>query len=250
MIDAPTCDEIADGIYRLSTFVADLGPPAGMTVNQFLVLAEEPLLFHTGFRSMAAAVAAAVDRVVPLDRLRWISFGHVEADECGGMNALLGAAPNATVAFGALGCAVSIRDLADRPPHAVTDGDALDLGGRRVRFVATPHVPHNWEAQVLYEETTRTLLCGDLFTQAGRSRAIDDDVVTAALETQATLASAAPGPAVPAVLHRLTELAPETLATMHGASFVGDGASALDAFATGWEARFGAGIELSSRSAS
>lgn len=239
MSNGTVCDEIADGIYRVSTYVADLASPAGMTVNQFLVLAENPLLFHTGFRSLWPAVADTIARIVPLDRLHWISFGHVEADECGAMNHLLAAAPHATVAFGSLGCALSVRDLAERPPHAVADGDALDLGGRRVRFVATPHVPHNWESQVLYEETTGTLLCGDLFTQAGACHALGEDLVARALNTEQVLGSATRGPAVPAALRQLARLEPRTLAVMHGSSYSGDGGSALRELASGWEQGFG-----------
>lgn len=160
-------DEIADGIYRLSTWFPDVALPAGFTFNQFLVDAEEPLLFHTGQRMLFPLVSAAAARVLRIERLRWITFGHVEADECGSMNLWLAAAPRAEVAHGGLGCLVSLNDMADRPPRALSDGEVLDLGGKRVRHLDTPHVPHNWEARVLYEETTQTLLCGDLFTQLG-----------------------------------------------------------------------------------
>ena len=163
-----TIDEIADQIYRVATFV----PDAGMTFNQVLVVADEPLLFHTGTRSIFGSVTEAVARVLPLEQLRWISFGHVEADECGSLNQWLAAAPQAQVAFGALGCAVSVNDLADRPPLPLDDGAVLDLGGKQVRYLATPHVPHGWDAGLLHEETTGTLLCGDLFTQLGDGPAL------------------------------------------------------------------------------
>jgi flavorubredoxin len=239
-VTGPTvCDEIADGIYRISTHVADLVAPSGLTVNQFLVLADRPFLFHTGFRQLWPQVAGAIARIVPVERLRWISFGHVEADECGAIDGLLAAAPEAHVAFGSLGCAFSLRDLIDRPAHAIGDGGALDLGGRRVRFLATPHAPHNWEAQVVYEETTRTLLCGDLFMQAGECCAVADDVVTRALETEQMLGSATRGPTMPATLRRIAQLEPQTLAVMHGASYSGDGGTALRTFASAWEEHFG-----------
>jgi flavorubredoxin len=237
-------DEIADGVYRISTDVVGLAPPPGISVNQFLVLAEEPLLFHTGFRSMFSATAAAVERVVPIKRLRWLSFGHVEADECGAMNRFLGVAPHLRVAFGELGCALSVDDLADRPPLALAPGEALDLGGRRIVAIPTPHAPHGQESQVLFEETTRTLLCGDLFTQLGRGPALTGaSLVEAALEAESALGAAAPGPAVPDTLRELAELAPGTLAVMHGSSFEGDGAAALRSLACGWIARFDPGRE-------
>ena len=166
-------DEIADGIFRLSTFVPDIGP-TGFTFNQFLVQGEEPLLFHTGPRAMFPNVSEAISRVFPVASLRWITFGHVEADKCGAMNLFLGVAPAAQVAHGALGCMVSLNDLADRPPIPMADGDVLDLGGKRVRHIDTPHVPHGWEARVFFEETTSTLLCGDLFTHLGNGPAVTE----------------------------------------------------------------------------
>ncbi len=164
--------EIADGIYRLSTFVPEIAPPAGFTFNQFLINADEPLLFHCGPRAMFSSVSAAMAQVLPPEQLRWITFGHVESDECGSMNAWLAAAPHAQVAHGALGCMVSLDDLADRPPRPLADGEVMELGGKRVRHIDTPHVPHGWEARVLYEETTGTLLCGDLFTHIGNGPAV------------------------------------------------------------------------------
>jgi flavorubredoxin len=161
-------DEIATGIYRLSTFVPEIAPPAGFTFNQFLILGDEPLLFHTGLRRMFPLVRTAISRLIPPERLRWIAFGHYEADECGAMNEWLAVAPQAEVAHGQTGCLVSLNDMADRQPRVLQDGETIDLGnGKRVRYLDTPHIPHGWEAGVLYEETTGTLLCGDLFTQLG-----------------------------------------------------------------------------------
>jgi len=144
----PTVDEIADDIYRIATYVPDVSPE-GFTFNQFLVKASEPLLFHTGLRGMFPLVAEAVASVVPVEALRWITFGHIEADECGSMNMWLTAAPDSQVAHGALGCDISLNDLCDRPPRALGEGEVIDLGGKRVRQISTPHVPHGWKAQVL-----------------------------------------------------------------------------------------------------
>jgi flavorubredoxin len=233
-----TVDEIADGIYRVSTWVADIAPPAGFTFNQFLIAAEEPLLFHTGLRAIFPLVSEAVGRVVPVDRLRWITFGHVEADECGAMNQWLAAAPNAQVAHGALGCMVSLNDMADRPPRPLADGEVIDLGGKRVRHIDTPHVPHNWEARLLFEETTQTLLCGDLFAHVGRGPAVTgDDLVEPAMAGEAMFRSTSSSPETAATLRRLADLAPTTLALMHGSSFAGDGGAALRSLAEAYEAR-------------
>ena len=175
-------DEIADGIYRLSTFVPDVGP-TGFTFNQFLIDDDEPLLFHTGQRMLFDSVSEAIATVVPIETLRWITFGHVEADECGSMNKFLAAAPHAQVAHGGLGCMVSLNDLADRPPVPLAYGQVLEIGRHRVRHIDTPHVPHGWEARVLFDETTKTLFCGDLFSQLGQGPPLtSNDVLAAASE--------------------------------------------------------------------
>lgn len=220
-------DEIADGIFRFSTFVPEVTAD-GFTFNQFLIRAEQPLLFHTGPRAMFAPVSEAVARVVPLSSLRWITFGHVESDECGSMNEWLAASPRATVAHGAVGVMVSLNDLCSRAPRALEDGEVLELGGKRVRHLDTPHVPHNWEARVLFEETTRTLLCGDLFSHVGDPPAVTEgDVVEPARVAEEMFRASGYGPAAGATLRRLAELRPTTLAIMHGSSFRGDGARAL-----------------------
>lgn len=234
-----TVDEIADGVYRLTTWVPEIAPPAGFTLNQFLIDAEEPLLFHTGPRGMFPLVSEAVARVLPVDRVRWITFGHVESDECGSMNEWLAAAPQAEVAHGMIGCLVSLNDLADRPPRPLADGEVLDLGGKRVRHVDTPHVPHAWEARVLYEETTGTLLCGDLFAHVGNGPAVTtDDIVEPAMEGEAMFRSTSLAPDTAVVMRRLGELAPTTLALMHGSSFSGDGAKALGDLAAAYETTY------------
>lgn len=228
--------EIADGIYRLSTFVPEVSP-SGFTFNQFLVVGDDPLLFHTGPRAMFPLVAEAVATVVPVDSLRWVTFGHVEADECGSMNMWLTASPRAEVAHGALGCDVSLNDLCDRPPRALADGEVIDLGGKRVRHIDTPHLPHGWESRVLFEETTGTLLCGDLFSQVGRGPALTtDDIVEPAMAAEAMFRQTCLAPDTGRRLRALGDLEPATLAVMHGSSYRGDGRKALYELATGYEA--------------
>ncbi|MEU6998250.1 hypothetical protein [Nonomuraea sp. NPDC046570] len=234
--------EIASGVYRLSTYV----PDADLAFNQYLVVAEEPLLFHTGLRALFPLVSSAVASVMPVERLRWITFGHLEADECGAMNLWLAAAPQARVAHGALGCAVSINDLADRPPRPLADGEVIDLGGRRVRRIETPHIPHGWDAGVLFEETTSTLLCGDLFTAMGEGLALTErELISGALAAEdvygATCLTPGTGPAIRA----LAELSPRTLGLMHGPAYAGDCPQALRDLGDAYDERLAAeGVRL------
>ena len=231
-------DEIADGIFRISTFVPEVAPPAGFAFNQFLIRGEAPLLFHTGARALFPAVHEAVSRLIDPATLRWISFGHVEADECGAMNLWLGAAPGAEIAHGATGCDVSLRDLADRPPRTLADGETIDLGGKRVRYLDTPHTPHGWDAGLLFEETTGTLLCGDLFTQTGWTGALTDgDIVGAASAAEDLFGFSSLHPAMGTTIRSLAPLAPRTLALMHGPAFAGDCSAALLALADDYERR-------------
>lgn len=230
-------DEIADRIFRLSAFVPDIGP-TGFTFNHFLIDAEEPLLFHTGARRMFGEISVAVSTILPVESLRWITFGHVESDECGAMNLFLAAAPAAQVAHGAMGCMVSLDDLADRPPRPLADGEVVDLGGKRVRHFDTPHVPHGWEARVLYEETTGTLLCGDLFTHLGNGPALThDDIVEPAGVAEDVFHATSLAPSTGATLRTLADLHPNTLALMHGSSFAGDCADALRRLADDYDER-------------
>lgn len=232
-------DEIASGIYRLSTFVPEIEPPAGFTFNQFLVLGEDPLLFHTGPRKMFPSVHSAVGRLMAPERLRWITFGHYEADECGAMNDWLAAAPHAEVAHGQTGCMTSLNDMADRPPRILQDQETIDLGrGKRVRYLDTPHVPHGWEAGLLHEESTGTLLCGDLFTQLGGGSALTErDIVGPAIAAEDMFKSSSLTPGMGTTIRGLAKLAPRTLALMHGPSFSGDSASALCALADDYDRR-------------
>jgi flavorubredoxin len=213
--------------------------PGGFSFNQYLIDADEPLLFHTGPRQMFPLVSEAAAKVIDVATLRWVTFGHVEADECGSMNQWLSAAPSAEVAFNALGCNVSLNDLCDRPPLPIIDETTYDLGGHRVQTIATPHVPHGWEAQVLFDETTSTLFCGDLLTQVGDGPALvhDADVIGPALAAEdmfhATCLTAATAPTI----RRLADLQPRTLALMHGPAFAGDCSQVLRDLADAYEAR-------------
>lgn len=230
-----TVDEIAPDIFRFSTLVPQIGP-TGFAFNQFLVRDEQPFLFHTGMRQLYPLVKEAVSRVIDVRDLRWISFGHVEADECGAMNLFLADAPNAEVIHGPTAVMVSLNDLADRPPR-IADDQPLVTGSHRLRFIPTPHVPHGWESGLWFDETTRTLFTGDLFTQAGDTPSIvEDDIVAAALLTEEIFHSTSYSPNLVSTIEQLATLDPTTLAVMHGASFRGDGATQLRALAAGYAA--------------
>ncbi len=231
-------DQIADGIYRLSTLVPGVAGPAGLTFNQFLIDADEPLLFHCGMRALFPLVSAAVARIIELPRLRWVTFSHVEADECGSMNDWLAAAPQAVAAHGRVGCNIWLNDIAMRPPRALRDGEVLDLGGKRVRRLDTAHLPHCWDAGMLYEETTGTLFCSDLFTQAGAAPALTEgDILGPALELERALPFTSLTPDAAPTVRRLAQLKPHTLAIMHGSSFSGDTAAPLEGLARDYDQR-------------
>jgi len=223
--------EIADKIYRLTTFVPQVGP-AGFTFNQFLIDADEPLLFHYGQRSLFPLISDAVKRVMPLERLRWTTCSHVESDEAGALNQWLSAAPNATPAHGLIGCNIWLTDMADRAPKPLKNDETIDLGGKRVRWLDTPHIPHNWDAGLLYEETTGTLFSSDLFTQMGPAEpTTESDIVAPAIATAAKVPFMPWTPLAEPTLRRLAGLAPTTIALMHGPTFKGDGAAALNGLA-------------------
>jgi flavorubredoxin len=229
---ATSIDEIAEGIYRISTPVSHV--PGGFTFNQYLIADDQPLLFHTGPRRMFALVYKAVEAVIPAARLRHISFSHVESDECGGLNDFLAAAPEAAPLCGRIAAMVSIGDIADRAPRALADGESLSLGTHSVRWLDTPHLPHAWECGFLFEECTRTLLCGDLFTQGGdRHPAItEDDILEPSEAFRGHMDYYSHTKNGKAMMERLAELRPQTLACMHGAAWRGDGAALLRALGT------------------
>jgi len=235
MPDAGTrIDEIADGIYRIATPVApSVAPPAGFSFNQYLLLGDEPLLFHTGLRRMFPQVRDAIARVMPVERLRWISFSHFESDECGALNDFLAVAPRAAPLCNALAARVSVNDFADRPARALADGEAVTLGRHVVRWFDTPHLPHAWECGFLMEETTRTLLCGDLFTDGGADHPplTRDDMLEPSERFRRSLDYYSHTRGGRAMLERLAAQRPTTLARMHGSAWQGDGAALLRALA-------------------
>ena len=226
-------DEIADGIYRISTSVPIPAIPGGFTFNQILIRDAAPLLFHTGPRGLFEATRAAIETVLPVSSLRYLSFSHFEADECGAMNSLLALAPGAVPLCGRIGAMVSVGDMADRPPQALADGEELDLGRHRVRWIDTPHVPHGWDAGLLWESATRTLLCGDLFTQpgAGLPPVTEDDILGPSEGMRTGMGYFSCMDKARTTLARLAALGPRTLATMHGSAFRGEGAGLLQGLA-------------------
>jgi flavorubredoxin len=234
-------DEIASGIFRISTWVPGI-TEHGFTFNQFLLTGDEPFLFHCGMRQLFPLVSAAIAKVIPVEQLRWISLAHIEADECGAMNMLLAAAPQAQVIHGPLACMLSLTDMCDRPPvvTGTEPGDTHDIGGHRLRYIATPHVPHNWESGLWFDETTSTLLAGDLFTQTGQCPALtESDCIAPALEAEELFHATGLTTNLAPTLEQLAQLTPTTLALMHGASFTGDGAAQLRGLADGYAAMAG-----------
>jgi flavorubredoxin len=229
-------DEIADGVVRISVHRPD-GLPGGLVYNQFLILAERPLLVHTGMRTIFSAVLDAARRVLDPAKLAWISGGHASRpDEFGAVNEWLALAPAAQVVHGKIAVNVCLRHLADRAPVALVDGAALDLGGRVVRFHTTPHVPF-WEAGLLVDEATGTLFCGDLFTMAGDPPAVTAaDITGPALDFEARMRHFTVSAYVAPTLRRLAALNPRVLAAMHGPAYVGDGPAALAALAEHYDA--------------
>ena len=221
-------DPIADNILRISTYVPE-GPPGGITFNQFLLVADEPMLFHTGTRKLFTAVRDAVASVVPPEQIRWISSGHASRpDEFGALAEWMEIAPHATAAHGRAGCFLCLSDISPRPPRMLADGERIELGGLEVEWFDTPHVPGPWEAGVMFEHTTRTLLCGDLFSRTGQAPALTtDDIVDAAIAHDQLMHGHAITPITGPTLRRLADLEPERLALMHGPTFHGDGGDAL-----------------------
>ena len=224
--------EIADGLYRINTPVVIEGA-VGFSFNQYLIVDDEPLLFHTGPRKMFPLVLEAVASVVPPESLRYIAFSHVEADECGSLNEWLAAAPGSVPLCGAVATMVSINDLADRPPTALADQELLPLGRHRVRWLDAPHLPHAWECGFLMEESTRTLLCGDLFTQGGSDLPpiTESDILGPSEAFRQTMDYFSHTTRARAMLEKLAAADPTTLACMHGSAWRGDGAKLLRALA-------------------
>lgn len=225
-------DEIEAGLFRISTPVPATVIPGGFTFNQFLIVDDEPVLFHTGPRAMFPLVRQAITKVLDPSMLRWIAFSHVEADECGGLELLLEAAPRAQTLTGTNARMLWLDDQG-RAGRGLADGEAMSIGTHRVRWLDAPHLPHNWECGYLFEETTRTLLCGDLFTQPGdvHEPTTEGDILGPSEAMRAALPYFSGGPQTRARLEHLARTEPRTLACMHGSSYRGDGAKLLHAFA-------------------
>jgi flavorubredoxin len=223
--------EIADHIYRVHTPTTEI--PGGFSFNQILVDDDEPLLFHTGGRGLFPNVCAAIARVLPVAKLRWIGFSHVESDECGALNDFLAVAPHATAIASWVGATIALGDSADRPARALADGEQLTTGARRFTWLDTPHLPHGWECGYLFEQTTRTLLCGDLFTQPGAERppVVDGDILGPSEAFRKNVDYYSYTKHARGHLDKLAATAPRTLACMHGSAWSGDGARLLHALA-------------------
>jgi flavorubredoxin len=223
--------EISEGIYRINTPLSVV--PGGFSFNQYLIVDDEPLLFHTGLRKLFPVVVEAVRSVMPAEQLRYVAFSHFEQDECGSLNEWLAAAPRAIPVCSKVAAMTSINDLANRPPRALADGEVLSLGNHEVRWFDTPHLPHAWECGFMMEERTRTLLCGDLFTQPGTGAAalIESDILGPSEELRRGLDYFSHAKNTREMLDRLASTEPTTLACMHGSAWRGDGANLLRALA-------------------
>lgn len=220
--------EIAAGVYRINTPVA-IGPGADFSFNQYLVIDDEPLLFHTGQRQLFPLVSDAITRVIPLARLRYIGLSHFEADECGALNLFLNAAPDAIPICSEIAAMISIGDYADRAPRALRDGEEFSTGSRNFRWYYTPHVPHSWECGLLMETTQGVFFCGDLFTQGGKGEpaVTTEDILEPSEAFRRPLDYFAHAPQTTQTLKRLAEAKPTTLACMHGSAWRGEGATLL-----------------------
>jgi len=220
--------EIADGIYRINTPVGL--PGAGQfNFNQYLVVDDDPLLFHSGLRRMFPLVREAIAAVMPVERLRYVGLSHFEADECGALNEFLAVAPQAVPLCGQVAALVSVNDYADRAARALADGEELELGRHRIRWFDTPHMPHGWECGLMMDLSTRTFFCGDLFTQGGSGEVAltDGDILGPSEAFRGPMDYYAHAPQTAAILEKLARENPTTLACMHGSAFRGDGAGLL-----------------------
>jgi flavorubredoxin len=216
--------EIAEGIYRINTPVPPPVIPGGFSFNQYLILDDEPLLFHTGPRRMFDLVSEAIQKVMDIQKLRYVGLSHFEADECGSLNDFLHAAPNAQPLCGRIAAMTSINDMADRAPKVLADDEQLSLGKHTIRWFDTPHMPHGWECGLMLEEATRTFLCGDLFTQPGPGAVplVETDIWGPSEALRQKLDYYSHSAASGQILKRLAEHDPASLACMHGSAWHGD----------------------------
>ena len=220
-------DEVADGIYRISTPLNVI--PGGFTFNSYLVADDEPVLFHTGYRKLSPLTLEAIGKVMPVEKLRWVGGSHFEGDEFGAMNDLLAAAPEATPFGSEIGVLTSINDFASRPARGFADGEEFSIGSRRMKWLYTPHVPHGWDCGILYDQSTKTLLCGDLFTQPGANMpaVTESEVLSASEGMRQMMDYYAHATSTTEILERLASLGPSMLACQHGSAYRGDGAALL-----------------------
>jgi len=220
-------DEVAAGIYRISTPLDVI--PGGFTFNSYLVVDDEPMLFHTGWRKIFPVTLDAIRKVMPAEKLRWIGGSHFEGDEFGAMNDLLKAAPGATPFGSEIGVLTSLNDFADGEARGFADGEEFSIGSRTMKWLYTPHVPHGWDCGILYDKSTGTLLCGDLFTQPGGNppAVTESEILTASEGMRDMMDYYAHATSTSAILERLAQLGPSTLACQHGSAYKGDGAALL-----------------------
>lgn len=221
--------EVADGIYRINTPVTLPGGVGQFSFNQYLVLDDEPMLFHTGLRALFPVVSEAIRALMPIEKLRYVGFSHFESDECGTLNRFLAVAPRAEAVCGQVAAVVSVNDYADRAPRALADGEELSLGRHRLRWFDTPHMPHGWECGLMMDATTRTFFCGDLFTQGGNGEVALTfaDILAPSEAFRAAMDYYSHAPDTDAILERLASERPVTLACMHGSAWSGDGGALL-----------------------
>ena len=220
-------DEVADGIYRISTRLDVI--EGGFTFNSYLITGDEPVLFHTGYKRLFGATLQAVEKIMPAERLRWLGGSHFESDEFGALNEFLSVAPHATPFGSEIGAMTSLNDFAARPARGLRDGEELTVGDRRLQWLYTPHVPHGWDCGILFDHSTGTLLCGDLFTQPGGDPppVTESEILTASEGMRGFLDYYAHANNTSAVMDRLAALRPSMLACQHGSAYRGDGAALL-----------------------
>ena len=222
-------DEVAAGIYRINTPLRVDDIPGGFNLSQYLVVDDEPLVFHTGWRRWFPFVSEAISKVIPLERIRHVGYSHLEGDESGALNEFLAVAPLAVPFASQIGVLTSLQDLADRPPRGLADGEELSIGSKTLRWIYTPHVPHGWDCGVLFDKSSQTLLCGDLFTQPGADTPplTESEVLSVSEGMRKALDYYAHATNTRTILERLASLMPTTLACQHGSAYRGDGAALL-----------------------
>jgi flavorubredoxin len=218
--------EVAEEIFRINTPVDVAG---GFSFNQYLILDDQPLLFHTGLKKLFPFVFEAVESITPAKDLRYLAFSHFEADECGALNEWLTAAPKATPVCSQVAAMVSVNDVADRAAIAMAEGDTLSLGRHTVRWLDAPHLPHGWDTGYLIEESTHTLFCGDLFTQGGSGipAVTDSDILGPSEAFRKSMDYFSHTKNATELIEKLAKEEPNTLACMHGSAWKGDAAALL-----------------------